>query len=193
MSYKEMNVTELDMNPFTKISKQWMLITAGNEEKANTMTASWGGVGFIWNKNAITLYIRPQRYTKEFVDANDTLTVSFLPEQYREALNICGKISGRDEDKITKAGLTLAYEEGVPFFEEAELVFVCKKMYVQEMKKEGLLDQTFDSTYYPNEDYSSARFCNSVETPHTCSRAGQRGPSTIHETAAYPYLQYQLR
>lgn len=153
MSFKEIKVTELEFNPFTKISKQWMLITAGNEEKANTMTASWGSVGFIWNKNAITMYIRPQRYTKEFVDANDTLTVSFLPEQYREALNLCGKVSGRDEDKITKAGLTLAYEEGTPYFEEAELVFVCKKMYVQEMKPECLEDSTFDGTYYPNKDY----------------------------------------
>ena len=153
MSFKEVNVNELEFNPFTKISKQWMLITAGNEEKANTMTASWGSVGFIWNKNAITLYIRPQRYTKEFVDANDTLTVSFLPEQYREALNICGKISGRDEDKIAKAGLTLAYEDGVPYFKEAEMVMVCKKMYVQEMEKAGLIDPSFDSTYYPNQDY----------------------------------------
>lgn len=153
MSFKEINVNELEMNPFTKISKQWMLITAGNEEKANTMTASWGSVGFIWNKNALTMYIRPQRYTKEFVDANDTFTVSFLPEQYREALNLCGKISGRDEDKITKAGLTLAYEDSTPYFEEAELVLVCKKMYVQEMKQECLEDASFDATYYPNNDY----------------------------------------
>ena len=153
MSFKEINVNELEMNPFTKISKQWMLITAGNEEKANTMTASWGSVGFIWNKNALTMYIRPQRYTKEFVDANDTFTVSFLPGQYREALNLCGKISGREEDKITKAGLTIAYEDGTPYFEEAELVFVCKKMYVQEMKEECLEDASFDATYYPNKDY----------------------------------------
>ena len=153
MSFKEMDVTELIMNPFTKISRQWMLITAGDENKANTMTASWGSVGFIWNKNAITMYIRPQRYTKEFVDAKDTLTVSFLPEQYREALNLCGKISGRDEDKITKAGLTLAYENGTPYFEEAELVLVCRKMYVQEMKPECLEDSSFDAAYYPNKDY----------------------------------------
>ena len=153
MSFKEMDVTELNMNPFTKISRQWMLITAGDENKANTMTACWGSVGFIWNKNAITMYIRPQRYTKEFVDANDTLTVSFLPEQYREALNLCGKVSGRDEDKITMAGLTLAYENGTPYFEEAELVLFCRKMYVQEMKPECLEDSSFDITYYPNKDY----------------------------------------
>lgn len=153
MSFKEINVTQLDMNPFTKISKQWMLITAGDEKKSNTMTASWGSVGFIWNKNAITMYIRPQRYTKEFVDANDTLSVSFLPEQYRAALNLCGTVSGRDEDKITNAGLTLAYDNGTPYFEEAELVLVCKKMYVQEMKPEGFLEKSFDTTYYSAKDY----------------------------------------
>lgn len=153
MCFKEIDVTELDMNPFTKISRQWMLITAGNQEKANTMTASWGSLGFIWNKNAITMYIRPQRYTKEFVDANDTLTVSFFSEEYRDALNLCGKVSGRDEDKITKAGLTLCYEDTTPYFQEAELVLVCRKMYVQDMKPECLVNESFDSTFYPNKDY----------------------------------------
>ena len=150
---KKIDIKALKENAVSLFDDSWCLITAGNEEKANTMTASWGSVGFIWNKNALTMYIRPQRYTKEFVDANDTFTVSFLPEQYREALNLCGKISGREEDKITKAGLTLAYEDGTPYFEEAELVFVCKKMYVQEMKEECLEDASFDATYYPNKDY----------------------------------------
>ena len=93
---KELKAEELQMNPFTKIGKEWMLITAGNEEKCNTMTASWGGVGIMWGKNAVTTYIRPQRYTKEFVDANDTFTISFFDESYRKAFNICGSVSGRD-------------------------------------------------------------------------------------------------
>ena len=150
--FREIAATELE-NAVKLIGKDWMLISAERDGKVNSMTASWGSVGFIWTKNDLTMYIRPQRYTKEFVDANDTFTVSFLPEQYREALNLCGKISGREEDKITKAGLTLAYEDGTPYFEEAELVFVCKKMYVQEMKEECLEDASFDATYYPNKDY----------------------------------------
>ena len=72
MAFKEVKAEELQFNPFTKIGKEWMLITAGTEEKCNTMTASWGGVGVIWGKDVVTAYIRPQRYTKEFVDANDT-------------------------------------------------------------------------------------------------------------------------
>ena len=67
MSFREVKAEELTMNPFTKIGKEWLLITAGNEEKCNTMTASWGAMGVMWGKNAVTVYIRPQRYTKEFV------------------------------------------------------------------------------------------------------------------------------
>ena len=87
MSFREVKAEELTMNPFTKIGKEWLLITAGNEEKCNTMTASWGAMGVMWGKNAVTVYIRPQRYTKEFVDREDTFTISVLGEKYRKALN----------------------------------------------------------------------------------------------------------
>ena len=109
MAFHEVPIESLEFNPFKKISKQWMLITAGDEKKSNTMTASWGGLGIMWGKNVATAYIRPNRYTKEFVDANDTFTISFFDESYRKALNICGSVSGRDKDKIKEAGLT-------PFF-----------------------------------------------------------------------------
>lgn len=99
MSFKEVKMEELNFNPFTKIGTEWMLITAGDEKKFNTMTASWGGVGIMWNKNVVTTYIRPQRYTKEFVDANEYFTVSFYDKEYKKALNICGTRSGRDCDK----------------------------------------------------------------------------------------------
>ena len=84
---KEVKIEDLTFNPFTKIGKEWMLITAGNEEKHNTMTASWGGVGIMWGMNVATAYIRPQRYTKEFVDAEDMYTLSFFKEEYRKALD----------------------------------------------------------------------------------------------------------
>ena len=71
------------------------------------MTASWGAMGVMWGKNAVTVYIRPQRYTKEFVDREDTFTISVLGEKYRKALNYCGKVSGKNADnKIKEAGLT---------------------------------------------------------------------------------------
>ena len=96
MAFKEVSIDSLQFNPFTKISKEWMLVTAGDEEKSNTMTASWGGVGIMWGKNVVTAYIRPQRYTKEFMDENELFTISFLPEEYRKALNVCGSVSGKN-------------------------------------------------------------------------------------------------
>ena len=87
MAFKEVAIESLEFNPFTKISKEWMLVTAGDEKKSNTMTASWGAMGVMWGKNAVTVYIRPQRYTKEFVDREDTFTISVLGEEYRKALN----------------------------------------------------------------------------------------------------------
>ena len=78
MSFREGKIEELQFNPFTKIGKEWLLITAGDEKKHNTMTASWGGVGVLWGKNVVTTYIRPQRYTKEFVDAQDVFTITFF-------------------------------------------------------------------------------------------------------------------
>lgn len=155
MSYKEINVEELQFNPFSKIGKQWMLITAGTKDKFNTMTASWGGVGVNWGKNVVTTYIRPQRYTKEFVDANDIFTISFYKEEYRKALNICGSISGRDEDKVAKAGLTPYFVDDTVAFAEAEMILVCKKLYQTVLEPEGFLDNAkeLDGKWYPQKDY----------------------------------------
>ena len=92
------------------------------------MTASWGAMGVMWGKNAVTVYIRPQRYTKEFVDREDTFTISVLGEKYRKALNYCGKVSGKNADnKIKEAGLTPYFTDGTAGIEEADMIMVCKK------------------------------------------------------------------
>ena len=109
-------------NAFDLISKQWMLVTAGNGEKFNTMTASWGGLGFLWNKPVAFVFIRPERYTHEFVEANERLTLSFYTEEWRKALQLCGTKSGRDTNKIAATGLTpVELESGAITFEEARL------------------------------------------------------------------------
>ena len=105
MEFKKTDIKTMEMKPFEKIGSQWMLISAEKDGKVNTMTASWGGVGVLWGKNVVTVYIRPQRYTKEFVDANDTFTLSFFDGNYMKELGYLGKVSGRDEDKIAKSGL----------------------------------------------------------------------------------------
>lgn len=155
MNFKEIKPEELMMNPFSKIGKEWMLITAGDENGHNTMTASWGGLGVIWNKNAATAYIRQTRYTKEFVDANQYFTLSFYGPQHRQALNICGTLSGRDTDKEAKAGLTPYYVDGTTAFEEADLIFVCKKLYHQFMPPENFDTPGIDEKNYSDHDYHS--------------------------------------
>ena len=154
MSFREVKAEELTMNPFTKIGKEWLLITAGNEEKHNTMTASWGGVGIMWGMNVATAYIRPQRYTKEFVDREDTFTISVLGEKYRKALNYCGKVSGKNADnKIKEAGLTPYFTDGTAGIEEADMIMVCKKMYHDEIKPECFDAGENDGKWYPQKDY----------------------------------------
>ena len=153
MAFQEVNVEELSFNPFTKIGKEWLLITAGNEESYNTMTASWGGVGVMWGKKVVSVYIRPQRYTKEFVDNNELFTIAFFGENYRPALTHCGKVSGRDEDKVKNAGLTPYFTDGTAAFEEADMIMVCKKQYHQEMRPECFDVEENDAKWYPQKDY----------------------------------------
>ena len=141
MGFTEMKPEELKDNPFDLIGRQWMLISAGNEEKCNTMTASWGGLGVIWGEPTATVYIRQTRYTKEFVDNSDYFTLSIfdMNKENRKALTLCGKVSGRDTDKIKDAGLTPYYVDGTVGFEEARMIIICKKVYAQYMAPENFM------------------------------------------------------
>ncbi len=148
---------EEEFNPFQKIGKQWFLVSAGSEEKFNTMTASWGFMGVIWNKNTAVTVLRPQRCTKTFVDNEEYFSISFLPEEYRENLRWCGSNSGNDiPDKIAQSGLTPAFIDDVPTFEEAETVLICRKLFVQQIKPENFVDAGVCAASYPNADYHYA-------------------------------------
>ena len=154
---KEIPISELNINPCTKISDEWMLITAGTEEGGhNTMTASWGHIGAIWGHGRGTgtaiCYVRPQRYTKEFMDREKLYTLSFFPPEYKKALGYLGSHSGRDEDKVAKVGLTPAFGEGFTYFEEANLVLVCRKLYAAPLVEEGFLDREILEDNYPDRD-----------------------------------------
>lgn len=150
---QEITCEALKENAFTMIGKDWLLLTAKKDGKVNTMTASWGGVGVMWGKQVAFLFIRPQRYTKEFVDAAAELSVSVLPEKYRKELNYFGTVSGRDEDKIAKSGLKTAECEGVPYFEDARLAFICKKLYAQPLEADCFIEKDNIDKWYQNSDY----------------------------------------
>jgi len=148
MDFKNIEPTELTINPFSAIGNDWMLITAGNEQKHNTMTASWGGLGVLWGKKTAFCFIRPQRYTLEFVDNNDLFTLSIFDHKlYKDALDICGKYSGRDIDKDEKAGITPLYTDGTVAYNEAKLIFVVKKLYRQDIDPKYFLDPSIDKNY----------------------------------------------
>lgn len=154
---KEILVKDLKENFIKTISDDWMLITAGNQKNGfNTMTASWGGVGALWAHNkglaVTTIYIRPQRYTKEFVDKNDYYTLSFF-DGYKKELAYLGAKSGRDENKIEKVGFNPEFENSYTYFKEARLVLVCKKLYCAPIVEEGFIDKKIIDDHYPNKDY----------------------------------------
>ena len=152
-AFFETTPEQLQENPFHLIGKEWMLITAEKDKKANTMTASWGGVGVLWGKNVAYIFVRPQRYTKEFIDNAASFSLTFFPEAYRDKLNYLGTASGREEDKIQKAGLTLCWEGGVPYFAESRLAVFCKKLYAQPLEEGCFLAAEQAKKWYPQKDY----------------------------------------
>lgn len=126
--FQKVDPKSLTLNPFSAVGDQWMLIAAGTPDRCNAMTASWGGLGVLWGVPMATCYIRPQRYTKEFVDGSGYFTLSFFDGKYRPQLNLCGTKSGRDVDKVKECGFTVAAGAGnAPYFEQADLVLVCRK------------------------------------------------------------------
>ncbi len=151
---KEISVDELYMNPITLIGEQWMLVTAGTQKTGyNTMTASWGHMGCLWNLPTSVIYIRPQRYTKEFVDREEYYSLSFFPEEYRKQLGYLGSHSGRHEDKVANVGMTPVFDEHTTWFQEANLVLICRKLYQAPLRQENFLDQAVAERNYPNKDY----------------------------------------
>ncbi len=149
----EISPTDFLVSPFKLIGKDWMLITAEAEGKCNTMTASWGGLGVMWGKNVSFVVIRPQRYTKTFIDSTDSFSLSFLGQDYRKQLSYLGTVSGRDEDKIAKSGLFIAHNENVPYFEESETVIICRKLFAQNYVPESFIEESLNKEWYPSSDH----------------------------------------
>lgn len=124
------------------------LLTAGTADRCNTMTIGWCQAGRLWSLPVCTVYVRPERYTYQFMEKNAMFTVSVLPESAREAMAVFGTKSGRDLDKIKACGLTVRYGAGdAPFFEEAEKVLVCRTLFVQDMAPECVRDDRILAHY----------------------------------------------
>ena len=149
--FKEISAREIEGNLIKMIADEWMLISAGEEGAYNMMTASWGFAGEMWGNDAVVIAVRPQRYTMEFIDKNDTFALSFYGDN-KAIHKICGSKSGRDTDKTKETGLTPIFSDDTVYFDEARLVVICKKQYVGRLQKENFIDQTtlkwYDDDYH---------------------------------------------
>ena len=175
---QEISYKDLKFNPFNLIGGEWMLITAGDERlrvgdgnrealatdrdartsgmhSCNTMTASWGHLGCLWGNNdpSAVVYIRESRFTKEFVDAEPYFTLCVMDKSFKKQMAYLGSTSGRDEDKIAKAGLTPVYADNTVYFQEAKLVLICKKVYAAEIQPSGIIYQETIDQSYPQGDF----------------------------------------
>ncbi|MGN1043278.1 MAG: flavin reductase [Acutalibacteraceae bacterium] len=153
MNFVEINPKKENfINPFYEIGTDWMLISAGDKEKFNTMTASWGGLGILWNKNVSFAFVRPQRYTFEFLEKYDYYSLSFFDSSFKPVLKFCGEVSGRNTNKVKESGLTPVVDNEAPYFKEAKKVFICKKIYSQFIDSSCFIDKNIQNNY-ENKDY----------------------------------------
>lgn len=146
--FKSILPTAIESNPFKMIGEQWMLITAERMGKVNAMTASWGSFGVMWNKPVVFVVIRQNRYTKEFVDASERFSLNFFSEEHKKDLRYFGSVSGRDEDKIATSHMKVIYKEGVPVFEDAKNILVCRKLFAQKLDEQCFIDKSILSQFY---------------------------------------------
>jgi len=141
-------------NVFDLIGREWMLITAGKENHFNTMTASWGTMGILWRKKVAMVFVRPNRYTYQFMEEQEGYTLSFFDEVHRSILDYCGSHSGQNVDKIAETGLSpVETQNGNVYFDQAKLVFECKKLYVDDIKPENFLIPDIPEKIYNGADY----------------------------------------
>lgn len=145
---------ELKDNFFHLINKEWMLVTAGNSVSYNTMTASWGTTGILWNRPVAICFVRPHRHTFQFTEKHDGFTLSFFDHRYREVLDFCGTHSGRDIDKAAQTGLKPVQTPlGSIAFEQARLVLECRKIYADFLKPDHFIVPEIAAKNYPGRDF----------------------------------------
>ena len=139
---------EITDNVFEAIGTGWMLVTAGTRESYNTMTASWGTMGVLWNKRICICYVRPSRHTYEFMEKNELFSLSFFEEKHRDILNYCGSHSGRDVDKARETGLQpVEPVTGAVTFEQARMALICRKIYYQDLDPSHFLAEEIEDNY----------------------------------------------
>ena len=142
MKFEKIDICDVNDSFVHLIRDDWALLTAGEKGNYNTMTVSWGMLGELWGKDVVTVFVRPQRYTYEFMEKYDNFTLSFFGSEYRRVLSFCGSKSGRDLDKAKETGLTpVETDNGSIAFEQSRLTLECRKLYKDNMTAEKFLDK----------------------------------------------------
>lgn len=154
-TFTKIDASEFSTNPFESFGKGWALVSAEKEGKVNAMTISWGTMGIMWHKPSVTIVLRPQRYTRGYVNEAERFSLSFFEKnKFRQELGYLGKVSGKDEpDKVAKSGLVVEHFEEVPYFAEAKTVFILRKKYCQQMQPNSFYDEEISKEMYPERDY----------------------------------------
>ncbi len=163
MPFKEIRADGIGGNLIKRIRDQWMLIGAGTKGRANSMIGSWGLMGEMWGRDVAVCVVRPQRFTYEFMETNGTYALSFLPGEYRSVLNSFGTRSGREINKVEGGPLTPAYRQGALYYEEAELVLFCRKLYYQDFDQNLFLDKAIVDSCYGDGDFHRAYYGEILE------------------------------
>lgn len=148
IEYKVTAAEDLQKNPIKMIGEDWMLIAAEKDGKINAMTASWGGIGEMWGKPVAFVVIRQTRYTKEFVDAAGRFTLNFFDGDCKKEMGYLGKVSGRDEDKLAKVGMSAYMRESVPVIDSAKKILVCRKLFAQKFDEQSFVDKSVLERWY---------------------------------------------
>ena len=159
--FKEIDCKEMTLNPMELFGEDWLALTAGNAAHGyNTMCIAWGHMGSLWERDShanrlhtVTCFVRPSRYTKEFMDSEEYFTLSHFPASMKKALGYIGSHSGRDGDKAKDAGLTPVFDQDTTYFEEADMVLICRKLYQAPLLEEGFADTGLIDFNYPKKDF----------------------------------------
>ncbi len=155
-----MNKKEMIDKIFELWDKQWLLLTAGDFAKDyNAMTVAWGSFGVMWGRPFAQVVVRPTRYTFEFMEKYDSFTLCGFAPEYKKTLRLLGTMSGRDGDKIARAGITPVASQKIaaPGFAEADLTIECRKIYWQDFDPQHFLDAGIEKNY-PGKDYHRVYF-----------------------------------
>ena len=155
--FVEKKIEEIKENPYTLFSKKWAALSAGNEQSGyNVMTIAWGTIGALWEKTShrnqlpvLTVFVRPCRYTNEFMKKEDYFSVAVFDENYKKTLGYLGSHTGKTENKYNRAGLTPVFDGNTVYPDEATMIFICRKIYVSSLKEQKFLDKEIVDFNYP--------------------------------------------